>query len=147
MPNRYRPHRFRYRGLGLLAAALAALLATSCTLPRVYRLTVQQGNVITQEMVDSLRPGMTHEQVAYIMGEPVIKNPFDQSRWDYVYTLRVPRFVNDQVRLSLFFVDGALSHFSGDFKPSDEEDADAPPRAEDGTAEDDGPAGGAAVPR
>lgn len=107
----------------MLAAVLAALLATSCTLPRVYRLTVQQGNVITQEMVDSLKPGMTHEQVAYIMGEPVIKNPFDQSRWDYVYTLRVPRFVDDQARLSLFFVDGKLARFSGDFKPSDEEAA------------------------
>lgn len=140
MPNQRQPHRPPYRSLGLLAAVLAAVVATSCTLPRVYRLTVQQGNVITQEMVDSLKPGMTHEQVAYVMGEPVIKNPFDQSRWDYVYTLRVPRFVNDQVRLSLFFVDGALSHFSGDFKPS-EDDEDAPPSAEDSTAGGDGPAG------
>lgn len=140
MPNQGQLHRSRQPSLGLLAVALAALLATACTLPRVYRLTVQQGNVITQEMVDSLKPGMTHEQVAYVMGEPVIKNPFDQSRWDYVYTLRVPRFVNDQVRLSLFFVDGALSHFSGDFKPS-EDDEDATPSAEDNTAEDDGPAG------
>lgn len=106
-----------------LAALAATLLATACSLPRVYRLTVQQGNVITQEMVDSLKPGMTHEQVAYIMGEPVIKNPFDDSRWDYVYTLRVPRFVDNQARLSLFFVDGQLSHFSGDYKPSDEDTA------------------------
>ena len=106
-----------------LAALAAALLATACSLPRVYRLTVQQGNVITQEMVDSLKPGMTHEQVAYIMGEPVIKNPFDDSRWDYVYTLRVPRFVDNQARLSLFFADGKLSHFSGDYKPSDEDAA------------------------
>lgn len=116
------PHQSRRRRFGLLAVAFAALLATSCTLPRVYRLTVQQGNVITQEMVDSLKPGMTHEQVAYVMGEPVIKNPFDQSRWDYVYTLRVPRFVDDKARLSLFFVDGKLSRFSGDFKPTDEDE-------------------------
>ena len=92
----------------------------------MYRLTVQQGNVITQEMVDSLKPGMTHEQVAYIMGEPVMRNPFDDSRWDYVYTLRVPGFINDQLKLSLFFVDGELSHFVGDLKPSSEtgEEAD-----------------------
>lgn len=147
MPNQRQPHRPRYRSLGLLAAVLAAVVATSCTLPRVYRLTVQQGNVITQEMVDSLKPGMTHEQVAYVMGEPVIKNPFDQSRWDYVYTLRVPRFVDDQVRLSLFFVDGELSHFSGDFKPSDEDDADAPPSTEGSTAKGDGPAGDARASR
>ena len=97
----------------------------SCSLPRVYRLTVQQGNVITQEMVDSIKPGMTREQVAYIMGEPVVRNPFDQDRWDYVYTLRVPRFVDDQARLSLFFADGQLTHFSGDFKPSAEGEDDA----------------------
>ena len=136
MPNEREPHGIRQRSLGLLASVLAALLATSCTLPRVYRLTVQQGNVITQEMVDSLKPGMTHEQVAYIMGEPVIKNPFDESRWDYVYTLRVPRFVNDQARLSLFFADGKLARFSGDFKPSEEEAG-----AEDAGANQDEPAG------
>ena len=140
MSNERQPHRSRQRSLGLLAAALAALLATSCTLPRVYRLTVQQGNVITQEMVDSLKPGMTHEQVAYIMGEPVIKNPFDESRWDYVYTLRVPRFVNDQTRLSLFFVDGQLSRFSGDFKPSDED------AAEEDRAKGNEPGGSAPAP-
>lgn len=124
---------WRRRG-GALAALLVVALVASCSLPRVYRLTVQQGNVITQEMVDSLKPGMTQEQVAYVMGEPVVRNPFDQQRWDYVYTLRVPRFVDDQARLSLFFEDGRLARFSGDFKPSaggDEEDgtgsdADAP---------------------
>ena len=111
---------WRRCGLRALATLLLAALVASCSLPRVYRLTVQQGNVITQEMVDSLKPGMTREQVAYIMGEPVVRNPFDQDRWDYVYTLRVPRYVDDQARLSLFFVDGELTHFSGDFKPSSE---------------------------
>ena len=106
-------------------AALAVVLAlaanlTSCALPRVYKVTVQQGNVITQQMVDSLRPGMTPEQVAYVMGEPVIKNPFDQDRWDYVYTLRVPGVVNDHTKMSLFFTDGLLSHFVGDLAPSDQ---------------------------
>ena len=106
-------------------AALAVVLAlaanlTACALPRVYKVTVQQGNVITQQMVDSLRPGMTPEQVAYVMGEPVIKNPFDQDRWDYVYTLRVPGVVNDHTKMSLFFTDGLLSHFVGDLAPSDQ---------------------------
>ena len=121
LPSHGRPVRAwrRYGPRALAALSLAALVA-SCSLPRVYRLTVQQGNVITQEMVDSLKPGMTREQVAYIMGEPVVRNPFDQDRWDYVYTLRVPRYVDDQTRLSLFFVDGELTHFSGDFKPSSE---------------------------
>ena len=107
--------------LGATALIAAATLVTSCNLPRVYRLTVQQGNVITQEMVDSLKPGMTREQVAFIMGEPVVRNPFDNSRWDYVYTLRVPGYVDDKAKMSLFFTDGVLSHFTGDYKPTDAE--------------------------
>ena len=112
-----------------LPAALIVLLSTalcvSCSLPRVYRLSVQQGNVITQEMIDGLKPGMTREQVAFVMGQPVIRNPFDDSRWDYVYTLRVPGFVNETVKMSLFFTDDVLTHFTGDFKPSDAAGEDA----------------------
>ena len=117
----------------LAAAAAVTMIVTSCALPRVYKVTVQQGNVITQQMVDSLRPGMTREQVAYVMGEPVIKNPFDQDRWDYVYTLRVPGLVNDHMKMSLFFTDGLLSHFVGDLAPSDQQ-AEIPEQ-EDGSAE------------
>ena len=102
-----------------LAAAIAlSTILTSCALPRVYKVTVQQGNVITQQMVDSLKPGMSQEQVAYVMGKPVIKNPFDEDRWDYVYTLRVPGVVSDRMKMSLFFTDGMLSHFVGDLAPS-----------------------------
>ena len=109
-------------GVALLAAVLA-LTQTACNL---YRITVQQGNVITQEMVNSLKPGMTREQVAYIMGEPVVRNPFNESQWDYVYTLQVPGRVERQRKLSLFFADGVLSHLTGDFKPGAEgEDAES----------------------
>ncbi len=109
----------RRRLLGAAVLGLCLVLAASCANLRVYRLSVQQGNVITQEMVDSLKPGMSREQVAYVMGEPVVRNPFDDDRWDYVYTLRVPGFVDEQVKMSLFFTDGVLSHFTGDFKPSE----------------------------
>lgn len=110
------------RSIAALAVALAlATMLTSCALPRVYKVTVQQGNVITQQMVDRLQPGMTREQVAYVMGEPVIRNPFDQDRWDYVYTLRVPGVVQDHMKMSLFFTDGLLSHFVGDLAPSDQQ--------------------------
>ncbi|MDE0422120.1 MAG: outer membrane protein assembly factor BamE [Gammaproteobacteria bacterium] len=108
------------RPIAALAVTVAlATILTSCALPRVYKVTVQQGNVITQQMVDSLQPGMTREQVAFVMGEPVIKNPFDQDRWDYVYTLRVPGVVEDHMKMSLFFTDGLLSHFVGDLAPSE----------------------------
>ena len=93
----------------------------SCNL---YRVAVQQGNVITQEMVDRLKPGMTREQVAYILGEPVVRNPFDQDQWDYVHTFRLPGRMDEQRKLSLVFTDGALSDLKGDFKPNLEEEAE-----------------------
>ena len=109
----------------LVAVPLIVALCAACTLPRVYRLSIQQGNVITQEMIDGLKPGMTREQVAYVMGQPVVRNPFDDNRWDYVYTLRVPGYVDETVKMSLFFTDGALTHFTGDFKPSSTAEVDA----------------------
>ncbi len=83
----------------------------------MHRVTVQQGNVITQEMVDQLSPGMTREQVAFVMGEPVIRNPFNTDRWDYVYSMHIPGTPAAIVRMSLFFSEGELSHLMGDFAP------------------------------
>ena len=127
--------------VGTAVLVAAAALATSCSLPRVYRLAVQQGNVITQEMVDSLKPGMTREQVAFIMGEPVVRNPFDNNRWDYVYTLRVPGYVDDQVKMSLFFVDDELARFfTSNFKPTNAEvDAEVEDSADGAASADTAP--------
>ena len=115
--------RARRAGALFFAAALVAGLSATQTSCRLYRITVQQGNVITQEMVDRLKPGMTHEQVAYVMGEPVVRNPFNDDQWDYVYTLQVPGRTEQQRKLSLFFKDGVLSHLTGDLKPSAEDEA------------------------
>lgn len=66
--------------------ALAALV-TGCTkLPFLYRPDIQQGNLISQEAVAQLKPGMPADQVRYLMGTPVLINVFDSSRWDYIYT-------------------------------------------------------------
>ena len=87
-------------------------------MPRLYRITVQQGNVITQEMVDQLKPGMTRSQVAFIMGEPILRNTFSEDRWDYVYTVLLPGYFEQDVRLSLFFENDVLAYFTGDYAPT-----------------------------
>lgn len=100
--------------------AVAFLLA-GCNhigIPKVANVAVQQGNVITQEMIDRLKPGMTRRQVAFVMGEPVVRNPFDQDRWDYVYSVQVGNVVYQQLRMSLFFENEALAKFSGDLAPT-----------------------------
>lgn len=105
---------------------VSLLLLGACGgLPRVHKVTVQQGNVITQEMIDRLQPGMTRSQVAYIMGEPVFRNAFNDDRWDYVYTLNIPGYYDENKRVSLYFEDGVLAYFTGDYAPSEAtEDAD-----------------------
>ena len=100
----------------------------------MHRVTVQQGNVITQEMVDQLSPGMTREQVAFVMGEPVIRNPFNADRWDYVYSMHIPGTPTAIVRMSLFFSGDELSHLTGDFAPKSAWDEDGS-QAGDGEAE------------
>ena len=81
-------------------------------------MAIQQGNIITQAMVDQLAPGITREQVAYIMGEPVLRNTFDDDRWDYVYTIEVPDAYSARMQVSLFFERDVLMYITGDMAPS-----------------------------
>ena len=104
--------------LSLLLAAGCSFRAPKFGLPRVHKITVQQGNVITQDMIDQLKPGMTRSQVAYVMGEPVFRNSFDDNRWDYVYTVEVPGIFQDERRVSLYFENDLLAYFTGDYSPT-----------------------------
>ena len=68
-----------YRFVGL--AVLAGTLLTGCNyswIPFTYRQDIHQGNVVTQEMVDQLRPGMSQRQVAFVMGSPLLTDPFHE---------------------------------------------------------------------
>lgn len=86
--------------------------------PGVYKIDVQQGNIVTQEMIDQLKPGMTKRQVRFIMGTPLVADTFDQDRWDYFYSLLDPVGEITQERVSVFFENDKLSHFTGDFRPT-----------------------------
>lgn len=86
--------------------------------PGVYKIAIEQGNIVTQEMVDQLKPGMSKSQVEYILGSPVIKDSFNSERWDYVYNIKPGKGERKQHRLTVFFKDEVLHSFSGDFTPS-----------------------------
>ena len=106
----------------LATIACASLVLAGCSfkrprLPRVHKLTVQQGNVINQDMIDKLRPGMSRSQVAFVMGEPVVRNSFNDDRWDYVYTIELPGVYSTTQTVSLYFVDEQLAYFTGDLVP------------------------------
>ncbi|PCH83714.1 MAG: cell envelope protein SmpA [Piscirickettsiaceae bacterium] len=89
-------------------------------LPGVYKINVRQGNVITQEAVDHLRPGMDKRQVKFLLGTPLIADPFHKDRWDYFYNMNIAGKQNKQERLTVFFEGGKLISLKGSFKPSNE---------------------------
>jgi outer membrane protein assembly factor BamE len=91
-------------------------------IPRVYKLSVQQGNVITQEMVDRLEPGMTRNQVEYVMGRPVLEDPFDDDQWVYLYTLEVPDVFMQAFKMVLIFEEDTLVSITGDYVPTTAEE-------------------------
>ena len=67
-----------------LAAMAAAWFLSAC----VYRLDIQQGNLLDAEQVDQLEVGMTRSQVRFLLGTPMVIDTFDANRWDYMYSLR-----------------------------------------------------------
>ncbi|HIG79649.1 MAG TPA: outer membrane protein assembly factor BamE, partial [Cycloclasticus sp.] len=89
-------------------------------LPGVYKINVRQGNLVTQEMIDQLRPGMGKRQVTFILGTPLLVDPFHKNRWDYFYDLKLAGKQNTKERVTIIFDDDRLISLKGDFKPSKE---------------------------
>jgi outer membrane protein assembly factor BamE len=112
---------FRNSALLILTSLLLACSNIgNMDFPGVYKISIPQGNIITQEMVDQLRPGMTKRQVIFVMGTPLVRDPFHQDRWDYVYNFQPGGGIRGQERVSVFFVEDALTNFTGDFTPTSE---------------------------
>jgi outer membrane protein assembly factor BamE len=105
--------------LMLSSLTLVGLFALAgCSFPGVYKVDIQQGNVVTQDMIDQLRPGMTRSQVRFIMGNPLITDTFHADRWDYLYSIQPGGSQRRQERVSLVFnANDQLAGLAGDFKP------------------------------
>jgi outer membrane protein assembly factor BamE len=99
--------------IALFASIVFALPA--CRL--VYTVDVNQGNLVEQDMVDSLKPGMTKRQVALVMGSPSVQTPFDQDRWDYVASISRRGRKAEIKNLTLFFDGNLLVRIEGDYFP------------------------------
>jgi outer membrane protein assembly factor BamE len=86
----------------------------------IYRIDVQQGNVINQDMVAQLKPGMDEKQVRYIMGNPLAVSVFHQhstrQRWDYFYSYKKGWDEAQTRRLTLHMENGVLTRIDGDIE-------------------------------
>ena len=91
--------------------------------PLMYRQDIQQGNIVTQEMINKLHPGMARRQVKYIMGTPILVDVFHQDRWDYYFSMKKGSEARTQERISLYFKDNKLDRIEGDFRPTPTTDA------------------------
>jgi len=106
--------------LRALAAIFILLLAACSVTDSVtgkltpYKIDIQQGNVVTQEMVAKLKPGMTKAQVRFIMGTPLITDAFHAHRWDYVYRYQKAGKLIEERKLALFFDKELLQRVEGD---------------------------------
>jgi outer membrane protein assembly factor BamE len=90
--------------LGVMTLAL--VLGSGC----VYRANIAQGNVVKEEDLAQVEIGMTRNQVRFLLGTPMIADPFHRDRWDYVYYLKIGR--SDAVAkrwISVFFEDDVVS--------------------------------------
>jgi outer membrane protein assembly factor BamE len=106
----------------LALALLAACSVTDRLHP--YRPDIRQGNYVTQEMVSQLKPGMSREQVRFVLGTPLLNDVFHADRWDYLYRLQAGRDgAVKQRRLAVFFKDDKLARVDGDVEAAEAADS------------------------
>lgn len=96
----------------IITIALVSLAATSGC---VYRQSIAQGNLVEQEDLDQVELGMTRNQVRFLLGTPMIDDPFHKDRWDYIYFLKIGRKDATFKRwLSIIFEDDLVSEIRED---------------------------------
>src|SRR5919201_589657 len=105
--------------LRALFAASLVLLIAGCGVPRIpgitpYQPEIQQGNYLSQDMIAQVKPGMTREQVRFLLGTPLLTDIFHGDRWDYVYWREAENGKRESRRVALFFNAGKLERVQGD---------------------------------
>ncbi len=110
------------KSLILIAVLVLAGCKQTPQLPAIispYRIDVQQGNVVTQEMVAKLKAGMTRSQVRFVLGSPLVTDMFHADRWDYVYLMQRQGKADERRRLTVIFDGDKLATIEGDVVLSD----------------------------
>jgi outer membrane protein assembly factor BamE len=118
-------HPLRY--LCVVAVVHAALFSAGCStidtyMPTlrsfgVYKLDINQGNYLSQDMVDKLKVGQTKVQVRQLLGTPLVVSPFRETRWDYVYEFTKQGRLVEHRTFAAYFVDDKLARWEGDEMP------------------------------
>jgi outer membrane protein assembly factor BamE len=101
--------------------SMTRLLITACLLSAgtlsgcVYRMPIQQGNYLDPVVIAQIKPGMTHSQVRYLLGTPMVPGAFDNSRWDYAYYLKTQRLRGiDHGHVAIYFTKDLVAQVNSD---------------------------------
>lgn len=86
-----------------------------------YRPDIQQGNFISQEMLDQLKAGMTRDQVKFVLGTPMLSDIFHENRWDYPFYLARGNGELTSSRVTVYFKDDKVDHWDGAHLPTEKE--------------------------
>lgn len=138
-----RSWKWKYYPVRLLFTAVFVTLLSACGFvgfPGVYKIDVEQGNIVTKEMADQLQLGMSRRQVRFILGTPLVEDTFNPDRWDYVYVKRNGDDILDEQLLTVKFEGDTLTEIGGDYDPATRDTSDdaQPPAAQaDGVEEQD----------
>jgi outer membrane protein assembly factor BamE len=105
-----------------VAIALAGCQTVSEYIPKVdslavYKIDINQGNYLSQDMVDKLKVGMTRQQVKLVLGTPLVSSAFRDNRWDYVYEFARQGKVREHRQFTVYFDQDKLARWEGDQMP------------------------------
>jgi outer membrane protein assembly factor BamE len=109
----------RLLGAAVCVATVSGLIG--CSSPVIYKPEVVQGNFVSREQVQVLRPGMPRQTVRDVLGTPLVTSLFHADRWDYAFTIRRQGTEPQQRRFSVFFKNNALERVEGDALPTEAE--------------------------
>jgi outer membrane protein assembly factor BamE len=95
----------------LAAILFLILVGSGCAFPGVYKINVQQGNILTDEELTSLSEGMSKRQVHSVLGTPLMVNPVDPSREYYIYTFQRSGGEIEEQRVIMYYENDRFSHY------------------------------------
>ncbi|XZG69435.1 outer membrane protein assembly factor BamE [Chitinibacteraceae bacterium HSL-7] len=107
----------RILALSLLTTTLLSGCGWLNAVPH-YQLDIPQGNEVTADMAEQLQVGMSRNQVRFLLGSPMLKDPFHAERWDYVFTDAKGGKVRETKALTLYFKGDTLERWEGDTLPA-----------------------------
>jgi outer membrane protein assembly factor BamE len=107
----------RHRHLWQVARSLSLAAAFGILGGCVYRMPIQQGNYLDPAVISQVKPGMTHSQVRYLLGTPMVPGAFDNTRWDYDYYLKSKRLKGPgRGHVSIYFSNNLVARVDSDVK-------------------------------